>query len=189
MSAGIVRNASMVAGVTVRILKSEAHNLSGQATQYPVESGKSIADHVILNPNVVDIRFEMPNSGVWGPGWARAIFQKFVDMRDRREPVILDTEHGRYKNMVLVSFTPDHRAPFKGAFAASVRLQQVGIVGEKESVSAAGGRDPSVLADGSVSKTACAATDGGTAQAVSSGAILAQCMAAIASKGAPAWAV
>jgi hypothetical protein len=174
--AGVLRGGSLVAGVGVRVLKAEAHNLTAQATQYPVESGKSISDHVILNPNAVDIRFEMPNSE-GGTERARYVFNEFIRLRDERKPVNLYTEHASYKNMLIVAFTPEHRAPFKGALVANIRLQQVGIYGEKDSVSAAGGRDPAVLSEGGIARTACSATDGGTVQGVSEGPLANQCAA------------
>lgn len=100
--AGTLRGGVFVAGVQVRVLKGEEHNLTCQVTRYSVEDGKSIADHVILNPNAVNIRFEMPNSN-GGAEKARDVFQQFTKMRDHRTPINLETEHGRYKNMVIAA--------------------------------------------------------------------------------------
>lgn len=179
-SAGILR--SRAANVLVRVLKREAHALSSLVARYPVESGKSVSDHVALNPNCVDVSFEMPNSDN-GVELARDVFQQFVKMRDDREPVTLDTEHARYKNMVVAAFSAEHAAPFKGALVANVRLQQVGIIGETDMVSARGGRPEGVLADDGTQKTACAAIRGGEQPGATSGVVLNNCGPCLARGG------
>lgn len=169
--AGTLRGGSFVAGIQVRVLMGEEHNITSQVTRYSLEDGKSIADHVVLNPNVVNIRFEMTNSN-GGAEKARDVFQQFVKMREDRSPVNLETEHGRYKNMVISAFTPDHRAPYRGAYAAMLRLEQVGIVGESNMVSASGGRPANILAQDGTQCTACNAQFSGEQPAVTSGPLL-----------------
>ena len=142
-------------GQEVRVLKREVHNLVNQPTQYAVESGKSISDHVMMMPNIVDVCFEMTNSDR-GVEQAREAFQYFAWLMKKKIPMTLDTEHARYKNMVIASFSPDHRAPYKGAYVAILRLQQVGVVGQGDMISASGGRNPGVLENDGTSKTACA---------------------------------
>lgn len=178
---GVLR--SQVANILVRVLKEEAHNLTSQATNYPVESGKSISDHVALHPNVVDIRFEMPNSGGGAAARARGVFQHFIRMRDEREPIALMTEHVKYENMVLVGLAVDHAAPYRGAFTASVRLQQVGIIGEERIAAAHGGRPENALADDGTEKTACAAARGGEQPGITDGVDLRTCGPCLARGG------
>lgn len=161
-SAGTLRGGvTILPGVQVRVLSGEYHSLTNQVTQYGVESGKSIADHVIMRPNMLDIRFEMPNSNN-GRQKAADVFHQIAKMRDEREPIIVDTEHARYKNMVIVGFTPDHVAPFKGAIGANVRLSQVGIIGEQSQVEASGGRPEKTLSGDGTNKTGSAAQDSGS---------------------------
>lgn len=179
---GSLRGGSLVAGVPVRVLKGEEHSLTCQVTKYSLEDGKSIADHVILNPNTVNIRFEMPNSN-GGAEKARDVFQQFAKIRDSRTLITLETEHGRYKNMVIAAFTPDHRAPYKGAYAANLRLEQAGIVGEANMVSASGGRPASILAQDGTQCTACNAQVSGEQQAIAGGPINNRCLAQLDSQG------
>lgn len=169
-----------MAGVEVRVLTEEAHNISAQATQYGVESGKSISDHVILQPNQVDVSFEMTNTD-GGAEKARAVFHEFVRLRDERMPLTLDTEHARYKNMVITRFTPDHSAPHKGAFRATVTLQQVGVVGEDSMIAATGGRPASVLAKDGTQKTAVAYRYTGASDTATNRALSERITAALAS--------
>lgn len=181
-SAGVMRGGVIVANVLVRVLKSEKHSLKSQVTRYPVESKNSIADHVILDPNVVTVSFEMPNSN-GGAEKARDVFQQFVKMRDQRIPIDLDTEHGRYKNMVISSFSPDHSAPNKGAFSATLQLEQVGVVGVSEMVSASGGRPTEILRQDGTQATACNAQFCGMVPAISGGVPMNRCLTQLASQG------
>ena len=45
-----------------------------------------------------------------------------------RELVTLTTEHAIYNNMIIKSFQPLHRAPYKGALQIAVTLQQINFV-------------------------------------------------------------
>lgn len=160
-STGTMRGGvTILQDVKVRVLSGEYHNLTNQATQYGVESGKSIADHVIMTPNVLDIRFEMPNSNN-GRQRAADVFHQIAKMMDERNPITVDTEHARYKNMTIVGFTPDHVSPFKGALGANVRVAQIGIIGEQSQVEASGGRPASMLSGDGTNKTASAAQNSG----------------------------
>lgn len=173
--AGVLRTS--IANVEVRVLKMEAHSLTSMPTQYPVEDGESIADHVNLNPNVVQIRCEMPNSFSGGDGaeLARNVMQQFVKIRERREPIQLLTEHASYKNMVLVACHPVHQAPYKGALIIDLVFQQIGIIGQKGLISATGGRPANVLAQGGTQATATGYSYAGEVAGVNSGAVFKSC--------------
>ena len=173
--AGVLRGGITVAGIEVRILKMEAHNLTSTPTQYPVESGKSIIDHMILNPNVVQIRCEMPNTNA-GTEKARGVMLQFNQMRENREPIQLMTEHASYKNMVLIACPAVHQAPYKGALVIDLTFHQAGVIGETGLVSASGGRPASILAQDGTQRTACNAQFGGEQLVISDGALLARCM-------------
>lgn len=176
---GIMHGGVMVAEVEVRVLTGERHRISAQATRYGVESGKSIVDHVILQPNEVEITFEMTNSNR-GAEQARAVFIEYVKKIEARQHFTLDTEHARYKNMVITGFSPDHRAPNKGAYSATLRLSQVGIVGDTELVSDSGGRPPRVLDKDGTDKTACSYINSGQKNAITDRALMERCLAKLA---------
>ena len=177
--AGVLR--TNVANVIVRILKMEAHSLTSTPTQYPVEDGKSIADHVNLNPNVVQIRCEMPNSynGGNGPERARLVMQQFAKMRERREPIQLLTEHLSYKNMVLVACHPVHQAPYKGALVIDLVFQQIGIIGQTGLISASGGRPANKLSQDGTQATATGYSYAGEVAGINSGNVFKSCGSAL----------
>lgn len=144
--AGVLRGGNTICDIPVRVKLRESHSISNTVTQYGVESGKSISDHVISNPNVVDIEFEMTNTD-GGRELAIKTFQDFAELLAKKEPVNLYTEHATYRNMIVESFNPDHVAPNRGAYRATLRLRQMGVIGAGQTVTAAqGGRMQSVLA-------------------------------------------
>lgn len=175
---GILRGMS---GQQHIVMIRESHNLASQITHFPVESGKSIADHVILTPNQVEIQIEVTNTA-GGRDAAGTIAEEFVKKMDSREPFELLTEHLRYTNMVITGFRPVHQAPYKGAFAASIRLEQVGIIGESRMVSASGGRPASILAQDGTNRTACNYTYSGTQQPGNNRALLDRCLDYLSSR-------
>lgn len=177
--AGVIR--TVIADIEVRILKMEAHNLTSTPTMYPVESGSSIADHVCLNPNVVQIRCEMPNSfsGGNGPELARSVMLQFAQMREKREPIQLMTEHASYKNMVLVGVVPVHQAPYRGALIIDLVFHQVGIIGQTGLIEASGGRPSNILSQDGTQATACGYSYAGESQGITDGSLFNKCGSAL----------
>lgn len=171
-----VHGGPLVAGIEVRVLTRERHNLTSQATEYCLEDGSSLSDHVKLNPNAVDVHYGMTNTDR-GIERARQVFQDFVKMREARQPLTIETEHARYKNMVLVGNHPDHSAPFKGAYMAVARFVQVGYIGLSDMVEAAGGR--STGANDGTSKTGSAFTSGGMCNPGTNASTLSACQASL----------
>lgn len=168
----------MVVQVEVRVLQRERHNLTSTPTQYGLESGDSLSDHVKLNPNMVEVQFEMTNTER-GAEEARDVMMQFVKKREERQPLTLETEHARYENMVIVGFHPDHSAPFKGAYRAILRLAQVGFVGMSDMVSATGGRPSKVLKGDGTDKTAGGYSYAGQCQPGTDGATISACQSAL----------
>lgn len=171
---GFLRGVS-VAGIKVRVLKSESHKISSTPTQYPIESGKSVIDHMVLNPNAVQIKCEITNVNA-GTEQARLVLIDFNKMRENREPFDLLTEHVSYKNMVLIGLNPVHQAPYKGALVIDLSFHQVGIIGEVQLIARAGGRPNKVLISGGIRATACAAQFSGEQPANTNAALIGQCI-------------
>ena len=149
-STGVLRGGPLVAGVEVSVVTSEAHTITAQATKQSIESGAEVTDHVIIVPPSVAITGD-------GPNVAKDVFETFKTMLEKRELMELITEHYVYDNMVLVSFTPLHAAPYKGRLQCTATLQRVNQV-----KIAVVGRDPKNLGKGSTQKTAAAQTNAGT---------------------------
>ena len=149
--AAIVRKGVAIAGIQVSVKKSEAHTYTSQATELAM-------DHVILKPVTLAVTVAMTNAGD-GADAARDAFESFVEMRKKREPVEVITEHAIYTNMVITNLTPTHSAPYKGALEIGITFQQVSFV-ELQSV----GRSPSTL-KGSAKKIGSAPVQSGRVEA------------------------
>ncbi|WP_368044255.1 phage baseplate protein [uncultured Bilophila sp.] len=156
--AAIVRKGVAIAGIQVSVKKSEAHTYTSQATELAMESGATVTDHVILKPVTLAVTVAMTNAGD-GADAARDAFESFVEMRKKREPVEVITEHAIYTNMVITNLTPTHSAPYKGALEIGITFQQVSFV-ELQSV----GRSPSTL-KGSAKKIGSAPVQSGRVEA------------------------
>lgn len=124
--AGILRQGSVVAGVAVSVKEAENHTFSSQMTDLALESGAVVSDHVIRSPDQLSVTITMTNTTVNGGNFSA--FDQFYEMLNSREPVEVITEHWIYTNMVLINFTPNHNAPFRGSFSAECVFKKANLV-------------------------------------------------------------
>lgn len=128
-SAGVLRVGNIAVDVRIR----ETHNISMRLTSYAVESGKRISEHIISDPNEVEIEFEVTNTD-GGRERAKKAFQDFISLMEKRTTVDIITEHATYHNMVFVGFPAEHSAPNLGTLRATARFQQAGIIGNDRKI-------------------------------------------------------
>lgn len=124
---GLLKQGTVVAGVPVSVLTAESHTFTANVPKIALESGAQISDHMILEPAQVSVTFSMTNAGTERQR-ARDAFDAFKQMMDSRQLVEVVTEHKIYTNMVLVSLTPMHSAPYKGALTVTATFQQINFV-------------------------------------------------------------
>ena len=123
-SLGLLRQGSVVAGVPVSVLTAESHTFTANVPKIALESGAQVSDHMILEPAQVSVSFSMTNAGTERQK-AKTAFDTFKAMMEERRLVEVVTEHAIYTNMVLVSLTPMHSAPYKGALTVTATFQQI----------------------------------------------------------------
>ena len=98
----VVAGATFVFGLGIEGYYGERHRFNVRTTEYPVETGADLTDHVVREPYRVKLRgaataFARGVSA--GPdAWGSAIAHI-----NRREPVTIITRLGTYRNMMLVS--------------------------------------------------------------------------------------
>ena len=56
---GIVRQGSVVAGISVSVKEAESHSFTSQMTDIPLESGAVVSDHVIRQPDTLSVSIAM----------------------------------------------------------------------------------------------------------------------------------
>ena len=125
--AGILRGGPLVAGVEVSVVLSESHTLSSDVTKFTMENGTQYSDHIINNPDVLAVTFEMANVGD-GAAIARDVFETFKNMQNARTLLQVVTEHWIYDSMAITGITPLHAAPYKGRLQVVLTLQRLRTV-------------------------------------------------------------
>ena len=108
--------------IPITVKQQEAFTLQADVTQYPMESGSIITDHVILNPLRVDISFEVSN---WEQGTAKTAFETIERLWQERTPVDLLTYYKKIPNMVLTHFQGSNSIPEWGKLSGRATFQQV----------------------------------------------------------------
>ncbi len=132
-----------IGNVAIDVQISERHDISMSVTQYAIENGNNVSDHIVENPNSLEIEFEMTNTD-GGRDRAKRAFQEFVKLMQDKKPVQIITEHATYNNMVFTGFPSEHTTPNLGTLRGSARFEQIGIIGAENVITA--GRHQSVLA-------------------------------------------
>jgi len=115
---------AFVADIPVTVIQQEAYELSADATQYPVESGAIISDHIILRPIKITISFEVSNWEGGKPSYAMDLIEA---LWARRIPVELMTNFRKIPNMVLTNFSGSNSVPQWGVLSGRATFQQIGL--------------------------------------------------------------
>lgn len=105
------------------VRKSETHKYSSDVTEYAVEDGTILSQHVIQKPAEVNLQFNETNGGkVQGDSSISnsEMFDKLLEIWEKKIPVSIVTEQKEYKNMVITNMPIMHKQPYKGALQIMV---------------------------------------------------------------------
>jgi hypothetical protein len=96
--------------VKLSLSESENHEFRSEVTQYPVEDGSNMSDHIVNNPDKLTIQGFVTNSPIStldtsGPGNGESAFEALLRIHRTREPVRVFTTLKEYENMALVCFS------------------------------------------------------------------------------------
>lgn len=131
-----------IIGVGVDLKLSETHKAEAQITNQPIEDGSIVSDHIILQPDTVEIIAEMSNFDAAGSQSvgerASTVWAEFKTAIQARTLFELVTFHEIYENMALESLTGDHAAPYRGKLQLNLKFRrvdstQLGVVAVPES--------------------------------------------------------
>lgn len=114
-----------IAGIPVSTRKQEATSYKADVTQHAVESGAILSDHVILQPIVLELSFDVTN---WEKGYANQAQGLLEKLFFERTPVDLITEHKQLANMVMTSLQINNSAPQWGKLECRASFQQLSFV-------------------------------------------------------------
>lgn len=101
-----------IAGIEFDALIDESRTLSADAPEYPVETGFTVSDSIILKPETLDMTLYLTDSPVtWkrrfggGPGRVQSVIKRLEDAYFGKEPVTVVTTDKTYTNMAIVSIS------------------------------------------------------------------------------------
>lgn len=133
-----------IAGYEIDVALAEEHSFDSEVTEHPVETGADVADHVRARPIVVTVEGVVSNTpigdlalrrnqflSVGGEAFAMPsdeVFAFLLDIRDKREPVTIETTLRRFENMVLESLSAPRSRETGDAFRFSATFKQIQLV-------------------------------------------------------------
>jgi hypothetical protein len=118
-----------IIGVGVDLRLSEIHTAEAMVTNQPIEDGSIVSDHIILQPETVEIIAEMSNfdgnnSQSLGER-AATTWTQFKESLKARTLYDVVTQHELYEDMALESISGEHVAPFKGRMQLKLTFRKV----------------------------------------------------------------
>lgn len=122
--------------VTPDVRKSESLRLQSEITEYALEDGSIVAQHIIQRPLEVTLVFEETNAGKFASSIMGAALdfigmapqslydQLFEIWKDKIQCEII-TDQDIYKNMAVSSMPIMQKAPYKGAYQVMCSFTQI----------------------------------------------------------------
>lgn len=92
--------------VKLSLAESETHEFASKVTQFPVEDGSNMSDHILNAPDKLTINGFVTNSPIStldtsGPGTGESAFEALQRIHRTREPVRVFTTLKEYEDMAL----------------------------------------------------------------------------------------
>ena len=110
----------------------ESHKPTATPSNFALEDGSKVTDHVILEPLVLEMEFILSNRDVpfgsvpasYGIRAALLYTLLFRQLESRGLYTVL-TRHRLYRNMCLIELPAEHAAPFTGMLTCRAKFQQI----------------------------------------------------------------
>lgn len=134
---GINRRQNSIGSLTLEATLSENHNARSQVTNYTIEDGSTISDHIINDPVKVSIRGFVSNSPVdigatiaagFSGDNAQNTFDELYRIRDEKELVTVVSKYRSYENMAITNIRVPRGQQTGDAIEFTVDLLQVNVV-------------------------------------------------------------
>lgn len=115
-------------GPEVDVKTGEFHTFSATPTRFAIESGATASDHIIENPDGLEVTFVMSNLDDAGQSYgnrAATLLDSLRDLIKRRELYEVVTRHRIYPGMAIETVTADHIGPFSGSLRGRIIFSEV----------------------------------------------------------------
>lgn len=122
-----------IGAITVDAFVRERHVKTARATNYPIETGELITDHVVVDPISLDIQGIVMGATLSGSSGALGgrvldAYKTFLDLIDNKIPVIVTTGLKVYENMIIENLTVDRDRTNGASLVFSATLKEIIIV-------------------------------------------------------------
>lgn len=150
-------------GPQVDLKTSEIHAFSATPTNFTIESGAASADHIIENPDGLEVSWVMSNLDENGQSYgnrAATLLDGLRTLIKARGLYEVVTRHRLYPSMAIIGVSAEHLGPFTGSLRGRVIFQEVNRDRLDRTVI------PESKVSPSVSKTASTQTNSGRVEPV-----------------------
>lgn len=114
--------------VELDVTLSENHTFNSRATNFPIETGGDITDHIINDPDILNLSGIVSDTplGMFS-FFTRSIdaFNRLVEIHDRREPVTVVTGLKVYNNMVMTVLDVPRNIQTGQSLTFNITLQSI----------------------------------------------------------------
>lgn len=119
------------------VKKQEMHSFQSDVTEQTMEDGSIISEHVIQKPISISLSFEETNSSIEQSAAVQmvggqqkvfgtmSVFDKLVEVWEKKIICQIVTEHKIYNNMVIANLPIQHIAPYRHAINVTVEFVQL----------------------------------------------------------------
>jgi hypothetical protein len=113
----------ILADIEFDAVTSEVHTMEATATQYAVDGGAVVSDHVTVLPDGLEIRGGISNAD--GGERARTVLTELRRKLRARQRLDVLTTHELYSNMIFLGAHAENAGPFDGALTLRLSFQRV----------------------------------------------------------------
>lgn len=117
-------------GPEVDLKSGEFHRFSATATSFTIENCSVASDHIIENPDGLEVYFLMSNLDQPGQSYGNRAATFLDSMRQlikSRRLYQVVTRHRLYPSMAMVDVSAEHTGPFTGSLRGRVAFQEVPV--------------------------------------------------------------
>lgn len=132
---------SVINGYEVDVFTSEDHSHPAEVTEYPVEDGADVSDHIRSKPITITVEGFVSNTPIGrmaelrdsGAVPGNECYQRFIDIRDAGEPVTLITSLGTFTNMALEDVSVPRDSDDGNGLRFTARFKQIKLAKNERS--------------------------------------------------------
>jgi hypothetical protein len=125
-----------IGGIEIDAFIEETYNHTAQVTEYPVEQGFKINDHVVHSPDSISVNGVIGEASIYEDysqelppaNRAQDYYFKLVDLKEKGEPITIVTGLKVYENMLITSLSVTRNAQNGKSLVFTMDLTKVTII-------------------------------------------------------------